>query len=245
MNILVIPAVALAAAIAGGSSLLGGFFNRRAQKADRKHYEEYMHPAAQVERLQEAGLSPAMMYGGAGGGNSSVPPPADLGIGEAAKEGISAYVQTRMMKQSLQLTDAQIRAANAAADVAEIEAKWKKKAPIFSHNLPTQPLTNMEAGLELDQEIKMYNSWKNKNDYELGIIDREVKNELHSKGYLTQETINRVENIAANTGLTQLNSMSIEDQRKAMTKIIDYLEKGGLNLGEAIVLALIQMKTGR
>lgn len=85
--------VPIAAIIAGGASLAGqginaastGRSNKKSREFSREMYDrqkqdnenfwnlqnEYNHPAQQMQRLKDAGLNPALMYGGSGGASSS------------------------------------------------------------------------------------------------------------------------------------------------------------------------------
>jgi len=86
-------APAAAAAISGGSSLLGGMLNSNAQREQNRHSElwsermynrqyqdnirfwqmqnEYNSPQAQMKRFQDAGLNPHLIYGQGNSGNAS------------------------------------------------------------------------------------------------------------------------------------------------------------------------------
>lgn len=93
---------------------------------DQAEQRQYNSPQNQLRLLEEAGL-PAAAYFASGAGAQSEQPRAtnvDPTLGTA--EGVQNYFQTRQQQASLKLMDAQIRNANADADIKEGQASWMK-----------------------------------------------------------------------------------------------------------------------
>jgi len=109
------PALTTAAAITGGSALIGNLISnsgskksqKRADKMNTKFWQmqnDYNDPAQQMARLKKAGLNPNLIYGqsvaGATGQAGSVAPskaaPYSMqGIGQAAMQGYQAEAQVQ------------------------------------------------------------------------------------------------------------------------------------------------------
>lgn len=153
-----------------GASAVGGQ-NRRSQRFADRTYErqkadnlafwqqqnEYNAPQAQVDRLKQAGLSPALLYGGSAAGaagqadNIRTPEyknpefrPADFNfVGEGAASSISAIYD-------LEIKDAQIDNLRAQNTVALEEAALKAA----QRRSTDQSISRSEFDLELDKELR-------------------------------------------------------------------------------------------
>lgn len=120
-------------AIAGiGGSLLNSMFQGIANRRQNKRMvdfwkmnNEYNHPSAQMARLREAGLNPALMYGqsaSGAAGNSGSPPSAAPVPPVSVGNPLEAYQNTRLFKlqsdnlraqNTVLMNDAALKAVNA------------------------------------------------------------------------------------------------------------------------------------
>jgi hypothetical protein len=142
-----------AAGISAGTGMLNSLFqgisNRRQNKRMVDFWNmnnEYNHPAAQMARLREAGLNPALMYGQGTTGNSSAPvkdagtAPANLG------DPIGAYQNTKLQNAQYDnlraqntaiLNDAALKAASTIKALNEAKIK-SSQGKILSRTMEDQ-----------------------------------------------------------------------------------------------------------
>lgn len=89
----------LPAAVSTVGNLLGGMLQRRSEKQQYNKMLEYNTPKMQMQRYQEAGLSPYLIYGNANAGNASSPAPANY-IPDVGK-GIEEYMSYANFSEDL------------------------------------------------------------------------------------------------------------------------------------------------
>lgn len=117
-----IPAAVGAAAIGGASSLLGGIFGNSARKkeaARQRAWNEsmwnkqnaYNTPANQMQRLKDAGLNPALMYGKGNVGNAEkvqgYQQPQIENVGAGVAQSAAAGAQLSLVNTQKKLIEAQ------------------------------------------------------------------------------------------------------------------------------------------
>lgn len=107
--------------IAGaGLGLASTFLNRAFARKDWRDQNKYNHPAAQRERLEQAGLNPALMYGsGASGGNAGpiTTPQHQLN----GMEYLSQMAQIRNTRAQTELIKKQTMGVDVATRIQQIE----------------------------------------------------------------------------------------------------------------------------
>lgn len=81
----------------------------------------YNTPKAQIQRLKEAGLPLATMFGGSGGSSSSPIPTPNVDPTLGAAEGLQKGMMASMQKKQLELLDQELRSKTADADIREME----------------------------------------------------------------------------------------------------------------------------
>ena len=149
-----------ASLIAGGTSLIGGIANAFGQSSANKtniklqreaqawqesmwnKQNEYNTPAAQIQRMREAGLNPALMYSQGNVGNAEsvkAVPPAQVqpitglgnGIssaGDAIADGIMKLEQVKQMRAQTALLEAKaVHERNSTLNPFEYRAIWDAK----------------------------------------------------------------------------------------------------------------------
>lgn len=136
--------IGTAGSLAGG--LLSGASSKSAAKAQYRYnmqllqYQNaYNAPAAQMERLKEAGLNPMLVYGNgsvvgntSGSGHGVSVTPADYsGVGRSAGQAAEMLYKRAKMNQDVQLGQAQVdqvkaNTAAVAASILNTEAATKK-----------------------------------------------------------------------------------------------------------------------
>ena len=143
--------IPIAAAIAGGASVIGNVLGnigskkrqKRADKANIKFWQmqnQYNDPAQQMSRLKKAGLNPNLIYGqsvsGATGQAGAVAPskaaPYSMDLNAAANTGLSAY------QTSAQVNNVDVDTAKKAFDLG-IDKKYAAETI-------EQSLTNVRLG---------------------------------------------------------------------------------------------------
>lgn len=122
---------------------IGGFLGLKSQQKAYDKMQEYNAPKAQMTRLQEAGLSPWLMYSQGNVGNMSTPRPAgDPGISSAAAGGLDRYMAVENFKQTMRerVQDYHIRMTEgynlARAKAIGAELKNQKELAEFLADFP-------------------------------------------------------------------------------------------------------------
>jgi len=176
-----ITAAILSSAASAGGGLLGGFMNHRFQEKlnnqaiqftkesnmqarqwaldDWEKNNAYNHPKQQMQRFQEAGLNPHLIYGNANNSPSTMVRSTDvrtpnLGsqgfvaaantVGNAAQEAMNNFFAVQKLNNETRMTDAQILGLKATTDKTILANKVTEKA---FEDLIMQPFySNLEKG---------------------------------------------------------------------------------------------------
>lgn len=93
---------------------------------------QYNSPKSQVQRLKEAGLPLATMFGGQGGSTSESIPTPNVDSTLGAAEGIQKGMLFTMQKKQMELLDQQIREKTADADIRGLERDFLSERTIDS-----------------------------------------------------------------------------------------------------------------
>jgi len=193
------------AAIGAASSIIGGIIERKRALKDRAHLEEYTSPQAQVQRLQEAGLSKGMLYDSRAAGQSAMPNETSSGFEEAGKH-LAGYVAHSLQRKQMDLVDAQI--ANTQADTAVKQATerrtWAQALGDYAESTVKNAQMNAQLNTELlNSNFKPSNTLEKtvtmgvegqeqailgaKMENDLREINTEVMKTLHAEGVLTDK----------------------------------------------------------
>lgn len=160
------------AAITAGASLIGGLFGNRSRKRESARQREwaedmwnrqnaYNTPANQMQRLKDAGLNPALMYGQGNVGNAEkamgYQQPQIENVGAGVAQGVAAGAQLDLVNSQKKLNE-----ANATARVIEAYLKGggtkQKATEMFEHQMDNLIAdTNLKGGqlLNIDADTKL------------------------------------------------------------------------------------------
>lgn len=138
----------IAAGIGGLMSLIGASENRKQQRRDEAYLRWYNEPKQQIQRLQEAGLSPSYMYGAGGQANQAPDPSVQQVIDPNLMPHLVEMALLPLQKKKL---EAEVRKEESDADVYEFEA-WKAKQE--KQYLEQYDLIPMKRPDELTGEMK-------------------------------------------------------------------------------------------
>lgn len=122
---------------ANQAALSRQFQSAEAEKArqwQEDYYQQYQSPSAMMRQYEQAGLNPALMYGGAGSPSTapstSVPSGSSASVG-MPEDGVSSLLSTIMQavlaKSEINLNNANARNANSSADEHDVNVVWKPK----------------------------------------------------------------------------------------------------------------------
>lgn len=161
----------IAAAIAGAAALAGSIWQnsqtkkqnkrlREEQQADWQKQMDYNSPKSQMDRLQQAGLNPNLVYGQ--GADATIgPPPARTSYEERTPELGSvagAALQFMQAKANISQTEAQTDAIRASTEGQEFENKLKQKIGLDrmsdKYAIELSRLTTQEA-----KEYREFEAW--------------------------------------------------------------------------------------
>lgn len=117
------PIPVIAAGIGGLMSLIGASENRKQQRRDEAYVRWYNEPKQQIQRLQEAGLSPSYMYGAGGQANQAPDPSVQQVIDPNIMPNLVEMALLPLHKKKL---EAEVRKEQSNAEVEAFEA-WKAK----------------------------------------------------------------------------------------------------------------------
>lgn len=118
---LIIPFLPLiAAGLTAGGALGGAALARGGSRRAIREQNEYNHPKNQLQRIREAGLPAAAMFGGTHAGNQSVVAESGSGLHEGVKGGIDAYIQTTMQQKQLEALQATIDKTKAEKENVDV-----------------------------------------------------------------------------------------------------------------------------
>lgn len=100
--------------VQGGASIFNTILGNKSAKKNYQQQQEYNSPAQQMQRFQQAGLSPYLMYGQGSNGNASAPAPqTDYGLDKIggnigdyiAMSNLSEDLKTKRLNNSLLLDE--------------------------------------------------------------------------------------------------------------------------------------------
>lgn len=233
------PLSVVAPGIGAALGLGAAAIQRKWALRDWERQNEYNSPVAQVQRNKEAGLPLAAMFGGSGGSTSSDVrgTPVDPTLGVA--QGMQNYFQNRLQKKQIELLDAQIDKTNVEAyNIGEDYNRKKVENQWFFSEVDDPNLvdTNMFRGLNNERKMKEANRFIQEHEQRIREIEKEVKNDLHSTGTLSEQTRNQVGILANQVKLSgfQVNNALIEQ------KLLESLNKDGLTVGEAFIHSIMK-----
>ena len=230
-----------------GGNLLQGYFNRRAMRKQFEREKEwwkqrfdttnaYNSPVQQMVRLKEAGLNPALMYGGSQGGNTAESPSSD-GPGLEQYTGLG---QIGMGLEQIKNLVADTRLKNAQTATEGFEATIKEADGEVARNLAN---ASAEA-TQLDLRMKRYNT-------EMRFIETQFKerkeqldvlnamSDLRTKAESIKKMQSEIELNLSKKGLTD-QQIKTEVQKTLETKykavyqeMISNLAKDGIYLNQS------------
>lgn len=134
----------------------------KARQWQEDYYQQYQSPAAMMRQYEQAGLNPALMYGGATG--SSTAPSTSVPTGASASSGapvteagslLSTIMQAVLAKSQINLNNANANNANASAGEHNMNVEWKPK--LFESEISKNYATtsNLLAGVQLlNQQVQ-------------------------------------------------------------------------------------------
>lgn len=223
----------------------------KARQWQEDFYQQYESPAAKIRQYEEAGLNPALMYGGATGATSvpsaSVPSGASASVGmpdSAASSLLQFILQAASLKSQINKNNADAAKSNAEADNVRQETEWNPK--LWQSELDKNEATtsNLLAGVDkalaeidqINQNIRESESRFKVNERQAdlilantGKVAIEAANEsLKSKGIEANNRLiaQQVLTEAAKTALTKAqehltNTQSVKVRFEAIEQIID------------------------
>jgi hypothetical protein len=222
-----------------GGTALGQYLENRTFKRNKKWWKEqfdyaaaYETPAAQVGRLKEAGLNPALMYGGGQSGGGS--PTIGSDGAQAAKP--TDFSSLGLIKEQAKNLNTDVKLKQSQSGLIEAQT---------SHELSKMGLTDTQAYI-LDKtknsQINLAN-WKVESEKQTAIgktIDNYVKDQTKKQQVelVTQELqfkMAQIENLKGDTAL--------KASAKALNEAKTKLESLGLNksVQSAILLAITKL----
>ena len=187
----------LAAATAFGTNLMNNRANRRAQAAADRHnwnlwwaQNTYNHPVAQMQRFQQAGLNPNLIYGKGSSGMAGAPTPK-----QAAKVKFDNPLQNITAFQDVRLRAAQSDNLRVQNDVLAQEAVLKSLQS--SEVAARTARTKFDLGLAKDlRQNSVDAAVQNLRLLEQNTIGRELENTFKDKAMadMVKEVFYRVQN---------------------------------------------------
>lgn len=258
------------AAVSVGNTIASGVQNRKQREWNEKMYNlqrshaladwqrnnEYNSPAAQMQRLKEAGLNPNLMYGKGTTGTSTSTPnqakvlpynPKDLNLGK----GMDFY--------DLKSKGAQTNILTEQARQAKIDT-YIKYADAFNRGIELDKEGNV-TGLREDLDFTKKQQLNDSMLYDLSLKDQQYKfNELNNAATLKQKeailkktisedkTLNeKLEGIKSDNLVKELNgnlaSMGIRPNDPlwayAVTSVMDGIKTGDITLEDGVKGALL------
>lgn len=148
-------------ALVGGATglvggVLGNYYNKKAAKKQNEYQwdfwnatNDYNSPASVMQRLEEAGLNPNLVYGNGGASYQATMPtaakraPADFNLGINAttfQQLENMEAQNELLKQQKKNAEAQDRILNANARVAEKDAQIYEDTGVRPGDSPTKSI---------------------------------------------------------------------------------------------------------
>lgn len=190
-----------------------------------KRANEYNLPKNQVQRLKDAKLPLAAMFGGSGGstGGSIPTPNVDPTLGTA--EGLRSTNMTRFQRKQMEIMDQELRAKTAEADLKEADRDFQLQRTIDSSdgkNIPDwqeQPGdSNLVIGLRRDRAIRNLEVQTKGIENQLKTIDLQMKPE---------QIRSAIDQVLSSTRIN--NQIIARDEKyfQMLDKVMDDMIKGG------------------
>lgn len=219
-------------------NIAGSAIERGQSRRAIERQNEYNLPKNQVQRITEAGLPYAAMTNAISGNQSHVQETRSSGI----HEGIQDYASTRMQTKQLELIEAQIQATKTQAAKTAVEGNREAYDLQLRQMDPTQgePVSQGARMAKLDYEMRTIQRNMMTNSDIINRIDREIKEDLHRTGTLSQITRSQLEGIinGVKLGKQAINKGLMIDT------IIERMKTGGLTAFEALVTAFAMNQMG-
>lgn len=223
---------ALPSIISGGANLIGGALNAWSTGRQNRKSQEWSHPAAQMDRLKQAGLNPALMYrqgaGGAGGGQPQFVAP---DYGQAVTQGATAYLHTMLdleaKEKSNELLDTKIWTERANQQYTEMQRANMAFDLGFKRDSRISDL-QYKRGLAEHQRMQIYTGW-----------DENTRRWI-MQGYNQKEILSR---IAKTTQDIRLSKAQIENifQDTQMKKYEARLRSLGLSYNDHLIVRALAL----
>jgi len=225
-------------------SMVGGAAQTVASGASNARLRRYNDPAAQLQRLNRAGLPMAAMGNNIANTQSSLP---DFsGIGQAADAAGSMFQNVQQLEQ-IELLKQQVKGADIQNDMSSLDYLTKKEDTDWSM-LPAEGYsdgrTNRRDQKMMEYQVQQYSTWMKKNEYELDSLEKTFKEAQYTDGSISKKWIADLDAVINRNKLMKQAWDNIENQQAASNKIIGYFEKGGMSLAEAIFLTIMQSMKG-
>lgn len=190
----------------------------------------YNTPAAQMSRLQAAGLNPNMVYGQISSGNSSSPATAQGAVMKSAKFGdfgtsaaVMSYLQGQMQKSSIMLQDTQSEKNKAETNKTNVETLNAQKDGLLKDIAYYQKLFDYYKSNNLfpfeRRSIEVSIEQKKR---DIARIDATIDNLNASTARTTTETElmpKQVEIAQFNAATARINALSMQERNKVLNTL--------------------------
>lgn len=151
---------------------------------------EYNSPAAQVERLRDAGLNP-MYYGLDGTSANGVEASQPLGYQRAEADnqpnpvstGIEQFAALRSLQKDIELKNAQIDKLGADTESVKLDNEWKDKT--MEARVEAEKLANDKQAIDIKAVQQSIDESKER----VNKLIEETKNEIEKRGLIAAQTI--------------------------------------------------------
>jgi len=236
----------ISAGIMGGASIYGAIntaqMNKKTRKWNEKMYaqqrkdnltdwatqNQYNSPAAQMQRLKEAGLNPNLVYGNGVDGNSTAPAksadvkgwdPKNPDIGSAAPAALAAFQNMRQSTLQADLVKQQIELAKADTDIkktTQLAQKLNIADKTFDLDFKKELKdTNLDYKRELLRNImQKFDQNVRSSDIELGRFNLEKE----KWGQTQQNLMQQIRASEAGTKLTLAQTSKINSEIQNIQK---------------------------
>lgn len=234
-----IPFTTLLPGLIKAAAQVGSYFISR---GDIARQNKYNSPAEQVKRLREAGLP----YGAAADfSNEQKNLPDSSGIAEAGVS-LGDYYKTATTINKMELLKEQInnivgknKILGNEIQISDAEATW-----LLDHgvNLRGQYFNNRQYQMQLELEMNESQKEIKAHEAELKAIEEAIK--TATQPAVISKAWADLSAVLAGTRLKNQLFDNIEKEKEARNFIIDSMTEGGLNIGEALLLMVMQSFTG-
>lgn len=245
----------LAAAITGGSALLGGLANSFSQanlnKKNRRWSEqmyqrqyadnlafwamqnEYNSPEAQMRRFQEAGLNPNLIYGQGNPGNAgAVQTPDVQGTDQRSPEWGNAFsgaaegINTFYDTQIKQATTNNLKAQNNVLVQDALLKEAQTLSTIASTDATKFDLSQRQRLADISAQAAAENLRKTKAETDV-LLNRDVREALRNTSDLA-EAAERVLSMRLGRAKTEAEISAIKEQNRQVRATVDNLRRDGV-----------------